>query len=205
MLATGASTMQDVVRAMNTLQSHTDQIVLMQCNTNYTASTENFKYINLNVLKNYQARFPDVILGLSDHTPGHSTVLGSLALGAVVFEKHFTDDNGRDGPDHKFAMNPRTWREMVNASNELYLALGDGVKRIEENEIQTSSIQRRGLRFTRDLKKGQVLTTEDIFPLRPYVNDGLPPYKNSEIIGKKLTRDVKSDEHVKASDILSEK
>jgi len=55
----------------------------MQCNTNYTASLENFKYINLNVLKTYRDMFPDMILGLSDHTPGHATVLGAVALGAL--------------------------------------------------------------------------------------------------------------------------
>ena len=85
----------------------------MQCNTNYTASLENFDHIHLNVLKDYARRWPDLILGLSDHTPGHATVLGAVALGARVIEKHFTDDNTREGPDHKFAMNPRTWEEMV--------------------------------------------------------------------------------------------
>ena len=76
----------------------------MQCNTNYTASLDNFKYINLNVLNNYKKIFKDAILGLSDHTPGHSTVLGSIALGARVIEKHFTLDNSLNGPDHKFAI-----------------------------------------------------------------------------------------------------
>ena len=98
--------MKDVDRAMDILKGSQD-IVLMQCNTNYTASTENFKYINLNVLKKYEEKYPNVILGLSDHTKGFSTVLGAIALGAVVIEKHFTDDNDREGPDHKFAMNPR--------------------------------------------------------------------------------------------------
>lgn len=196
LLATGASTMQDVVRAMNTLQSHTDQIVLMQCNTNYTANIENFRYINLNVLKMYASRFPGVTLGLSDHTPGHSTVLGALVLGAVVFEKHFTDDNRRHGPDHKFAMNPKTWREMVDAANELYLALGDGIKRVEENEKDTASIQRRGLRFTSDLKNGDIVTEADIFPLRPLAVDGLAPFEARNIVGKRLKRDVAADDPV---------
>lgn len=115
MLATGASTMEDVERAMEMLTAKTDKLVLMQCNTNYTASTENFRFINLNVLKKYAARWPDTILGLSDHTHGHATVLGAIALGARVIEKHFTDDNGRAGPDHEFAMNPRTWREIVES------------------------------------------------------------------------------------------
>ncbi len=202
MIATGASSMQDVVRAMDKLQSATDDIVLMQCNTNYTASAENFKYINLNVLTTFARRFPGVILGLSDHTSGHATVLGAVALGAVVFEKHFTDDNGREGPDHKFAMNPKTWREMVNAANELYLALGDGEKRIEGNEIQTTSMQRRGLRFVSDLPAGHIVAAADLFPLRPIVDDGMPPYRASEIIGRKIRQAVKADDHVRETDIV---
>ena len=65
----------------------------MQCNTNYTASIDNFKYINLKVLNTYSELFPDAVLGLSNHTPGDVTVLGAIAFGALVFEKHFTDDN----------------------------------------------------------------------------------------------------------------
>ena len=91
--------------------SKTNKIVLMQCNTNYTGSSENFNYCNLNVLKSYKKMFPDTMLGLSDHTSGHATVLGSIALGARVIEKHFTDDNNQIGPDHGFAMNPTSWRE----------------------------------------------------------------------------------------------
>lgn len=196
LLATGASSMQDVIRAMNTLQACTDQIVLMQCNTNYTANVENFKYINLNVLKTYAAQFPGVTLGLSDHTPGHATVLGALAFGAVVFEKHFTDDNKRQGPDHKFAMSPKTWREMVNAANELYLSLGDGIKRVEDNEKETASIQRRGLRFTKGLKNGHIVTEADVFPLRPLPENGLPPFEVASIVGKRLKKTVAADDTV---------
>lgn len=201
MFATGASTMDDVERAMKVLSRTTDKLVLMQCNTNYTASVENFKYINLNVLKEYARRWPDVVLGLSDHTHGHATVLGAVALGARVFEKHFTDDNSRPGPDHKFAMNPRSWREMVDRSNELDLALGDGIKRIEGNEIETAVVQRRSLRFTRDLKAGETLSREDLFPLRPIPADGLPPYALDELVGKVLVRDVRADDYIRTADV----
>jgi N-acetylneuraminate synthase len=201
MLATGASTLLDVERAMNVLRAKTEQIVLMQCNTNYTASIENLRYINLNVLKGYAQHWPDVVLGLSDHTHGHATVLGAVALGARVVEKHFTDDNGRTGPDHKFAMNPRTWRDMVDRANELDRALGDGVKRIEDNEKDTAIVQRRALRFTRNLPRGTKLSASDLFPLRPIPADGLPPYAVSGLLGKTLTRDVEADDCVRESDL----
>jgi sialic acid synthase SpsE len=203
LLATGASDMEDVKRAMNVLLQHTKKIVLMQCNTNYTGSKENFKFINLNVLKEFAVLFPDVLLGLSDHTPGHATVLGAIALGATFIEKHFTDDNSRTGPDHKFAMNPTTWRDMVDRSNELFLAMGDGVKRVEENELKTVLVQRRALRYKQNLQKGHVITENDIFPLRPYGEQGLHPYQKNEIVGKKLLHNVEADQLISIQDIQS--
>lgn len=194
LLATGASDMSDVERAMSVLGEYDNPIVLMQCNTNYTAQTENFKYINLKVLKTYKEKFPNCILGLSDHTHGHSTVLGALAMGARVFEKHFTDDNGREGPDHKFAMNPNTWREMVDASYELYYALGDGVKRIEENEKESVIVQQRAIYLNQDIKAGHIINDKDIFPLRPLKEGCVYPYQAKDIIGKKVLKDIKKDE-----------
>ena len=202
LIATGASTMDDVDRAMNTLRKHTNDIVLMQCNTNYTADRENFKYINLNVLKTFKQKYPDIILGLSDHTHGHSTVLGAVALGAVVFEKHFTDDNGRDGPDHKFAMNPKTWKEMVERANELFLALGNGNKTIEENEKESVIVQRRAIRAGADFKVGSILNYNNLNFLRPMQEGGLPPYRALEIVGKKLTKDKKKGELILFNDLV---
>jgi sialic acid synthase SpsE len=126
-LATGAS---DISDAVDTILRINNQLVLMQCNTNYTASLENFDFINLKVLNTYQVLFPDLILGLSDHTFGHATVLGAVAFGARVIEKHFTDDNERVGPDHPFSMTPQTWREMVDRTRELERALGNPIKNI---------------------------------------------------------------------------
>lgn len=193
-LATGASDMEDVVRAMDVLGKFTQDIVLMQCNTNYTASKENFNFINLNVLKNFQQKFPGVILGLSDHTPGHATVLGAIALGARVFEKHFTDDNLREGPDHKFAMNPESWREMVDRANELFRAFGDGIKKVEKNEEEVFKLQRRSIRTNKDLNVGHVVDIADLCFLRPIPEDGLAPYRVSEVVGKKIIKSLKKED-----------
>lgn len=203
LLATGASEMVDVERAMTILARYTTDIVLMQCNTNYTAAYENFEYINLNVLKTYRDRYPDIVLGLSDHTFGHSTVLGAFALGARVFEKHFTDDNSRLGPDHKFSMNPKTWKEMVNAVNELYMAMGDGIKRVEKNEKDTVHVQRRALYFVKEMKKGDVINRESVFPLRPVYEGAVLPFELEKILGKRVKKDIKEDTWVKWEDIES--
>ena len=196
LIATGASNMNEVELAMSVVLENKRDVVLMQCNTNYTASLENFKYIELNVLKQYRKKYPDIILGLSDHTPGHSTVLGSIALGAKVIEKHFTDDNEREGPDHKFSMNPGSWRDMVDRSRELEYALGTGIKKIMDNEKESVVVQRRGLCASHDLDVGHIITSDDLIALRPCINDGIEPYKMQQLIGKRINCKVVSGENI---------
>jgi N-acetylneuraminate synthase len=182
-IAAGAAEIEDVDRAVDAVLKHTPNCILLQCNTNYTGDDANFDYINLTVLRTFAARYPGLLLGLSDHTPGHATVLGAIALGARVVEKHFTDDNSRRGPDHAFSMTPTTWREMVDRSRELERALGDGVKRIEANERDAVVVQRRCLRLRRDVAVGHVLTAEDLEPLRPAPNGSVEPYALDRVVG----------------------
>ncbi len=201
LIATGASTIGDVARAVEAVYRHTRDLVLMQCNTNYTASLENFKYLNLNVLKSYAAMFPDAVLGLSDHTPGHSSTLGAIALGARVIEKHFTDDTLRDGPDHKFSMDPKSWRDMVDRSRELELSLGDPFKRIVANEVETAIIQRRAVRSATALPAGHVLQRDDLVVVRPATPGAVPPYEVDQLVGRVVARDMDADAAVRWVDI----
>ena len=182
--------MSDVTRAVETITGINPQLVLMQCNTNYTASTENFRHIHLRVLETYARLWPELVLGLSDHTPGHATVLGAVTLGARVIEKHFTDDNNREGPDHKFAMNPQTWAEMVSATRQLEAALGSTEKKINENELETAVIQRRCLRAARAIRAGETVTREMIDVLRPAVPGAVKPSEISDLIGKTVLHEM---------------
>jgi sialic acid synthase SpsE len=190
LLATGAASIGDVQQAVHTVQKTNKNLVLMQCNTNYTASEENFKHIHLNVLKTYATLFPDLVLGLSDHTSGHATVLGAVALGARLVEKHFTDDTSREGPDHKFAMDPSKWEDMVRNTRQLESALGSPDKIIADNEKDTVIIQRRCLRAAREIKAGETIAREDIEVLRPAAIGAIPPDRINEIIGMKLILDI---------------
>ncbi|MBI4306872.1 MAG: N-acetylneuraminate synthase family protein [Chloroflexi bacterium] len=196
-LSTGASDIGDVQRAVHTVRGINPHLALLQCNTNYTASAENFKHIHLNVLHTYRAMFPDLVIGLSDHTPGHATVLGAIALGARIVEKHFTDDTSRAGPDHVFSMTPKTWRDMVDRARELESALGDGDKRVAGNEQDTVVVQRRCLRAARNLKAGTSLTRELIEVLRPAPKDAIFPYDLNRVLGTRLGVDVSSGEHLR--------
>jgi N-acetylneuraminate synthase len=173
----------------------------MQCNTNYTASLENFDHIHLRVLNTYHTMFPDLILGLSDHTPGHATVLGAVALGARVIEKHFTDDNSRTGPDHPFSMTPATWREMVDRTRQLERALGSADKRVAENEQQTVIVQRRCLRAARDIRAGEPLTREMIDVLRPATPGSIMPYEIEAVLGCKTVTNIPAGKELKWVDL----
>ncbi|MGA8030502.1 MAG: N-acetylneuraminate synthase family protein [Bryobacteraceae bacterium] len=189
-LATGASDLADVGRAVRLFEDEKSSVALLQCNSNYTGKIDNFKHIHLNVLRSFRAMFPEVVLGLSDHTPGHATVLGAVALGGRVIEKHFTDDTSRPGPDHHFAMDPRTWRDMVDRTRELELALGETEKYVARNEQDTVVVQRRCLRATRDLEPGAVLTSEDIEALRPAPRGAIFPYDLDKLIGRRVLNPV---------------
>lgn len=200
-LATGASNTDDVIRAVSEALKINPQLALLQCNTNYTGNLENLRHVQLNVLKTYRSMYPSMVLGLSDHTPGHSTVLGAVALGARIIEKHFTDDTDRVGPDHKFSMDQKSWRDMVDRARELEAALGDGIKRVEDNELETVVVQRRALRLARDLSTGAVLTRDDLVALRPAPADAVLPYEIDQIIGRKLTAPKKKGQHLNRSDL----
>ncbi len=197
LLATGASTIGDVQRAVDAILPVNPQLVLMQCNTNYTAADGNFDSIHLNVLKTYRMMWPDLILGLSDHTHGHATVLGAVALGARVVEKHFTDDNHREGPDHAFAMNPASWAEMVKATRQLERSMGSANKVIAENEHDTVVVQRRCLRAGQDIQAGQVLTREMIDVLRPATPGAIMPYDIDLVVGLTARVDIPAGQELR--------
>tara|TARA_B100001057_G_scaffold496892_1_gene599577 strand:- start:547 stop:1617 length:1071 start_codon:yes stop_codon:yes gene_type:complete len=200
-IATGASKILDVERVYKTCIKINKKIAIMQCNTNYTASNNNYKYINLNVLKTFKKKFPLAILGLSDHTFGHSTVLGAISLGARIIEKHFTLDNNLDGPDHKFSMNPTTWKEMIQRSRELELSLGVKDKKIEENEKESIIVQRRSIHANRDIYKGEKIKKIDLKYLRPCLKNGIEPYNYKKILGKKIRRNIKKNTIITAKDL----
>tara|TARA_B100000575_G_C23079400_1_gene621817 strand:- start:325 stop:1386 length:1062 start_codon:yes stop_codon:yes gene_type:complete len=195
LIASGASDLKEVQFAMDILLKKSSNICLMQCNTNYEGALSNAQFQNLNVITTFKELYPELIFGLSCHMPGWTSVLGAVSLGARVIEKHFTDDRNRVGPDHGFAINPKEWSEMVKETRLLESMLGNGIKVVEDNEKETSIVQQRSLRASRDIKKGEELTKDLIFSLRPCSSDGIKPYDLEKIIGKKLLVSIKKGEH----------
>jgi N-acetylneuraminate synthase len=198
-IATGASTFYEVKSVVDFLQRKKIFFCLMQCNTNYTGSLDNFNYINLNVLKTFSKKFKNIILGLSDHTPNDETVLGACSLGISAVEKHFTDDTKRPGPDHPFSMDPSTWKKMVTSTRLLEKALGDGIKKVEKNEKQTVILQRRSVRAIRDINKGEKLSFNKIEFQRPCPKNALKPNDLNRFLNKKLKKVLKANDYLTKS------
>jgi N-acetylneuraminate synthase len=145
--------------------------------------------------------FPDVILGLSDHTHALAPVLGAVTLGARVVERHFTDSNDREGPDHKFAMNPENWAKMVEETRLLERALGSPDKFIAENEVQTAIVQRRCLRAARDIQAGEVFSREMIDVLRPATPGAILPNHIPQVVGTRAIHDIPRGKEIRWIDL----
>jgi N-acetylneuraminate synthase len=203
-VATGASTICDVQRAVHAILKINPQLVLMQCNTNYTASPGNYDHLHINVLKTYATMFPDIILGLSDHTHAVAPVLGAVTLGARVIERHFTDSNDREGPDHKFAMNPHNWARMVEETRLLERSLGSSDKFIAANERETAVVQRRCLRAARDIRAGETFTRLMIDVLRPATPGAILPHEIPAVIGTRAAHDLPAGKELRWTDLIAE-
>ena len=153
------------------------------------------------MIKTYQELFPKALIGLSDHTTDELTVLSAVSLGAKVIEKHFTDDNSREGPDHSFAINPENWQIMVNRTRELEIALGDGKKVIEKNEFESSIVQKRGLYAKKEIKKGAIITINDFDALRPCQLDSVSPRSLEELKEPILNSNLNKGDNLKWENI----
>lgn len=190
-LATGDSTLAEVDEAVRTIEkTGNNQLVLLQCITNYPSKTES---ANINVLKTYQSTF-NVITGYSDHSPGDIVVLSSVALGGKVIEKHLTLNKKDVGPDHLHSMEPEEFKQLIQRTRLLEKALGSAQKKVVEEEDETVVVQRRSLHVKCDIKKGEVIALENIIELRPAV--GIYPKYKQVVAGHRAKNDIKKYEAI---------
>lgn len=172
-LATGDATMAEIDDAIRTIENTGNRnLILLQCITNYPSMIES---ANINVLKTYQSAF-DVLTGYSDHSAGDVVILGSIALGGCLVEKHFTLNKADKGPDHPHSMDVKEFKTMVERTRQLEMAMGSTKKFVVEEEGETVYVQRRGLYAANDIVAGAVIKFSDIVELRPALGI-LPKYK----------------------------
>lgn len=194
-LATGDATMSEIDEALSVIEeTGNNQLVLLQCITNYPSKIES---ANINVLKNYQTSF-NVLTGYSDHSPGPVVALGSIALGGVVIEKHFTLNKADKGPDHPHSMDQHEFKVMVDYIRELESAMGTSRKVVVEEEAETVIVQRRCLYTNKLIKKGAEIKEDDIVELRPAL--GILPKFKKVVVGKIAKHDIQADSPLTWSD-----
>ena len=191
-LSTGMCEMADVRAAVEALYKNglsKENLILLHCNTEYPTP---FEDVNLKAMDALRKEF-GVEVGYSDHTKGIEVPIAAVALGATVIEKHFTLDRNMEGPDHKASLEPDELKAMVSAIRNIEKAVGgDGTKHVSESERKNIAIARKSIMAACDIKKGELLTEENLTVKRP--GTGISPMRWEEVIGTKAIRDFAEDE-----------
>ena len=196
-VSTGGGTMDDVERAVDTILPLNEQLCVLQCTAAYPCEVEE---LNLGVIETYRERFPELVIGLSDHQSGIAMSVVGYMLGARVIEKHFTLNHAWKGSDHAFSLMPEGMRRLVRDLHRVPDALGDGVKRPLESEERPLERMGKKLVAARDLPAGHVLDRGDLVAKSP-ADGGLRPYELDELLGRTLVRPLAEDEAIAAVDV----
>lgn len=190
-MSTGMCTLEDVHAAVKVLNEFgTIDITLLHCTTEYPAPYDS---VNLKAMLTLQKEFGCKV-GYSDHTNGIEIPVAAVAMGATVIEKHFTLDKNMEGPDHKASLEPDELKQMVQSIRNVESALGNGVKEPSDAEKKNIPIARKSIVAKCEIKKGDILTEENITAKRP--GNGISPMQWNEIIGKTAVRDFSADEMI---------
>lgn len=190
-LSTGMCELSDIEAAVKVLMAfgvQKEQITILHCNTEYPTP---FEDVNLKAMHEMGEKFGCPI-GYSDHTRGIEVPIAAVALGATVIEKHFTLDKHMEGPDHKASLEPDELKAMVCAIRNIELALGSGHKTISPSERKNIEIARKSIVAARAIKKGEMLTEENLTVKRP--GTGLSPMRWNEVIGTRAIKDFEEEE-----------
>lgn len=196
-VSTGGATIEDVDRAVEAVAAFDVPVCLLQCTAAYPAAVED---LNLQVIATLRERYPDVVVGLSDHQDGIAMSLVAYMLGARVIEKHFTLSHTWKGTDHAFSLMPEGMRKLVRDLRRVPDALGDGVK--HPLEIEAKPLQKMGKQLVaaRALDAGHVLAPGDLTARSP-ADGGLAPYELDGLLGHRLLRPLAVDEPILPADV----
>ena len=185
LISSGTSKLDELYESIQYLKSNgAKDIIIFKCTSSYPATPEN---TNLRTIPVFQSIFEDCVIGLSDHTMGIGASVAAVALGARVIEKHFTLRRSDGGVDSAFSLEPEELKNLVIETERAFLALG-GVQ-LSTQKIEEKSRQfRRSIYISKDIRKGETLTNENIKVIRP--GDGLAPKFYEEVVGRNATMDL---------------
>ncbi len=185
MLSTGMSQWDEIVDAVSFVKEYQSKLIVLKCTSNYPASPES---LNLNGVRRMQNRFPELMIGFSDHCLGCEASLVAVGMGVKVLERHFTLDKNDWGPDHKASMEPKEFSDFVQAVRQAEIILGKAEWEIQDEEKSQRDAMQKGVYARRELKKGEKISITDVRFLRPSSN--LSP---KEFFLNCLNRQIKAD------------
>ena len=193
-MSTGLASYDDIAEALQTLKTNgCPAVILLKCISAYPADPKNFNLRSLECLKNF-----DCLVGLSDHSLSSSIVMGAIGMGACLIEKHFVLSRNSDAVDRKFSLEPEEFKHMVEEGRMLFDGLGKPVVRSLEQEENQRKF-RRSIYASKGIKKGEVLTKDNIKIIRP--NFGLHPRYWDKILGQKAKVDMSFGHPLRLDDI----
>lgn len=187
-ISTGIAEEKDIELALDACnRMNNNNIALLKCTSSYPAP---IKEANLIMIKDLAKRF-NVISGLSDHTIGSTAPILATAFGAKIIEKHFIIDRNIGGPDASFSMNEKEFTEMVKLVREAENAIGKIDYTLTEKQKKGKDFS-RSLYVVKDIKKGEVITQDNVKSIRP--GFGLHPKFLKTILGETATKDISKGE-----------
>lgn len=199
-LSTGTSTMEDVDRAYNAIKKYNVPLCLLQCTAAYPL--EDYKQVNLNVIKTYMDKYPDIIVGYSGHESGIVLPVAAYMLGCRVVEKHFTLNRAMKGTDQKFSLEPQGLRKMTRDLKRVYDAVGSSEKNPQEVEAGPKKKLGKSVVVKTRIAKDSIVKPEMLTFKSP--GTGIPPYKANEVLGRKALKDLEPDTLLDWSDLSEE-
>jgi N-acetylneuraminate synthase len=195
-LSTGMNSIDTIRPSVKIFRKYKIPYALLHCTNIYPTPA---RLVRINCITLLKENFPDAVVGLSDHTESIYTSIASIALGASIIEKHFTDSKKRKGPDISSSMDSSELKELIKATKEVYLSRGNTKKSIPE-EKKTINFAFASIAATKDILKGETFNSKNIFPLRP--NSGYFKVKDyQKLIGKKSRNNIKKGFQLKKNDV----
>lgn len=196
-LSCGMADLDEVERSIKAVRdAGAPRVTLLVCTSQYPTPPQD---ANLARITTLQARFPDVVIGFSDHTQGAKAATIAAAIGARVFEKHFTLSHDLPGPDHWFSADVEEAAAWVAAIRNTVIFLGDGRVKPTPEEESMRAIARRSVTALRPIVAGDLLSIENIGLRRPAT--GLPPADFSRVLGLRAARDIPAHGPVTSDDV----
>ncbi|MBF0363043.1 MAG: N-acetylneuraminate synthase family protein [Oligoflexia bacterium] len=197
-ISTGAGDLNQIKRSYDIIKKYNPYPpIIMQCTCMYPV---HYDKVNLRVIETYKKLFSDALIGYSGHDNGIVLPIVAYMLGARVFEKHFTLNRAWRGADNKFSLEPTGLSKSIRDLNRAILSLGDGEKRIYEEEIGARVKLGKSIYSRKKLPKGKKISLEDICCKSPA--GGISPSKLHDIIGLLVNRDIDADEKILQSDLI---